>query len=71
MTNEDLEFGDEVLIPWGSKVDVRGTVQEVYGPPARRHVVVLLTPELSGAIVDEPSTVSTPIDSVKKIAPAT
>ena len=70
MANEDLEFGDEVLIPWGFEVDVRGTVQEVYGPPARRHVVVLLTPEVSGAIVDEPSTVSLPIDAVKKVAPA-
>ena len=70
MANEDLEFGDEVLIPWGFEVDVRGTVREVYGPPARRHVVVLLTPEVSGAIVDEPSTVSMPIDSVKKVAPA-
>jgi hypothetical protein len=70
MANEALEFGDEVLIPWGFEVDVRGTVQEVYGPPARRHVVVLLTPEVSGAIVDEPSTVAMPIDSVKKVAPA-
>jgi hypothetical protein len=36
----------------------------------RRHVVVLLTPELSGDIVDEPSTVSMPLDAVKKVAPA-
>lgn len=70
MANEELAFGDEVLIPWGFEEDVRGAVQEVYGPPARRHVVVLLTPEVSGAIVDEPSTVSMPIDAVKKVAPA-
>ncbi len=70
MANEDLTYGDEVLIPWGFESDVRGTVQEVYGPPARRHVVVRLTPELSGAVVDEPSTVAMPIDSVKKAAPA-
>lgn len=71
MSNDDLAFGDEVLIPWGFEDDVRGTVQEIYGPPGRRHVVVLLTPGLSGAIVDGPSTVSMPIDAVKKVAPAT
>ncbi|MDA8038246.1 MAG: hypothetical protein M0Z69_03630 [Actinomycetota bacterium] len=70
MANEDLAFGDEVLIPWGFDEAVRGTVQEVYGPPARRHVVVLLTPQISGAVVDEPATVSMPIDAVKKVAPA-
>lgn len=70
MANADLAHGDEVLIPWGFEYDVRGMVQEVYGPSARRHVVVLLTPELSGAIVDEPSTVAIPLDSVKKAAPA-
>lgn len=70
ITNDDLAFGDEVLMPWGFEEDVRGAVQEVYGPPARRHVVVLLTPEVSGAIVDEPSTVSMPLDAVKKVAPA-
>lgn len=70
MANAELAYGDEVLIPWGFEDDVRGTVQEIYGPPARRHVVVLLTPELSGSVVDEPSTVSMPIDAVKKVAPA-
>lgn len=70
MADAELAYGDEVLIPWGFDEDVRGTVQEVYGPPARRHVVVLLTPELSGSVVDEPSTVSMPIDAVKKAAPA-
>jgi len=70
MAKDDLAFGDEVLIPWGFEDDVRGTVQEVYGPPARRHVVVLLTPEISGPVVDEPSTVSMPAASVRKVAPA-
>ncbi len=70
MAEADLSYGDEVLIPWGFEDDVRGTVQEVYGPPPRRHVVVLLTPELSGSVVDEPSTISMPIDTVKKVAPA-
>jgi hypothetical protein len=67
MTDSDLAYGDEVLIPWGFADEVRGTVQEIYGPPARRHVVVLLTPQLSGSVVDEASTVSMPIDVVKKV----
>lgn len=70
MADTELTYGDEVLVPWGFEDDVRGTVEEIYGPPARRHVVVLLTPELSGSVVDEPSTVSMPIDAVKKVAPA-
>jgi hypothetical protein len=70
MADAELAFGDEVLVPWGPEYDVRGTVQEVYGPPARRHVVVRLTPELSGPVVDEPTTVAMPIDAVKKVAPA-
>lgn len=45
-------------------------MHEVYGPPTRRHVIVLLTPELSGEIVGEPTTVAMPIDAVKKVAPA-
>lgn len=70
MATPNLRFGDEVLIPWGPATDVRGTVHEVYGPPARPHVLVMLTPELSDSVVDEPVTVSLPIDSVKKVAPA-
>lgn len=70
MAESELAYGAEVVIPWGFDAHVRGTVEEVYGPPTRRHVIVRLTPELSGAIVDEPSTVSMPIDSVRKAAPA-
>lgn len=70
MSDTELAYGDEVLIPWGMGNDVRGTVHEIYGPQGRRHVVVVLTPEVSGSVVDEPSTVSMPIDTVRKIAPA-
>ena len=70
MTAErDLAYGDEVAIPWGLS-EVRGTVADIYGPPLRRHVIVRLTPELSGYVVDEPTTVSMPIDSVRKVSPA-
>jgi hypothetical protein len=68
-TAEDLSHGDEVLIPWGLD-EVRGRVHEVYGIPPRVHVVVELTPVLSGSVVDEPTTVTVPLDAVKKVAPA-
>lgn len=67
MARAELAPGEIVLVPWGFEVDVRGTVQEIYGPPARRHVIVLLSPEVSGGIVDEPSTVSIPLSAVKRI----
>jgi hypothetical protein len=67
---DDLSFGDEVLIPWGHNEEVRGRVHEVYGVPPRVHVVVELTPELSGSIVAERTTVTWPLDAVKKAAPA-
>ncbi len=68
-TTDDLSHGDEVLIPWGLD-EVRGRVHEVYGTPPRVHVVVELSPELSGSVVDEPTTVTLPLDAVKKVAPA-
>lgn len=55
--------GSRVRIPLG--VDqVEAEVAEVYGPPARRHVLVWLTPELSDAVVAEPTTVSIPLERV-------
>jgi len=59
-----LTYGDELVIPWGLD-ETRGTVHEIYGPPARRHVVILLSSETSG-VVDEPTTISMPLDAVKK-----
>ena len=50
--------------------EVRGTVHEVYGYDDDLRVVVLLTPELSGYVVDEPTTVVWPIAKVKKVAAA-
>jgi hypothetical protein len=69
MPEAELSYGEEVEISWGL-AEVHGTVHEVYGPSARRHVVIMLTPEVSGDVVDEPTTVSMPIDSVKRVAPA-
>ena len=44
-------------------------LHQVYGPPGHRHVVIMLTPEISG-VVDEPTTVTLPLDDVKRVAPA-
>ena len=70
MAENRLSFGEVVIIPWGLE-EVRGTVHEVYGTAPRVYVVVELTPELTGSIVDEPTTVTVPFDAVKKVAPAT
>jgi hypothetical protein len=59
------EYGDEVSFPLGLK-EVHGTVHEACGPP---HVVIMLTPEISG-VVEEPTTVTLPLDDVKRVAPA-
>lgn len=69
MKSDELSYGDEVVIPWGF-TEVHGRVAEVYGPPAQRRVLVALEPELSSYVVDEPTTVSIPLDDVKKVVPA-
>ena len=69
MAKSGLLFGEEVIIPWGLD-EVRGRVHEVYGTPPLVQVVVELTPELSGSIVDETTTVTMPLDAVKRVAPA-
>lgn len=69
MTKPALAFGEEVIIPWGLD-EVRGTVREVYGRPPRVQVVIDLTPELTGSVVDEPTTVTLPLDAVRKVVPA-
>ena len=46
--------------------EVRGTIAEIYGNAARAHVVIELTPEVSGDVVDEPTTVSLPLESVRR-----
>lgn len=61
-------YGEVVEIPWGGGRRIRGLVDEVYGPEGSRHVVVLLTPEVSGYVVDEPTTVVWPVAEVKRLA---
>ena len=59
------EFGEIVEIPWGNRYTVRATVNEVYGHRTR-HVVVILTPELSD-VVSEPTTLAIPLSKVKRV----
>lgn len=63
--------GDIVTIPFGLGDDVRGRVDHVYGPPALRHVLVWLTPELSDGVVAEDATVSVPLHSLGETAAST
>lgn len=67
MKTAEPRYGEIVEIPWGPRGAVCATVHEVYGQPDRRHVVVLLTPEVSGYIVAEPTTLSLHISKVKRV----
>ena len=64
MVGTEPLYDEEVEIPWGPNSSVRATVREVYGQTGRRHVVVLLTPKISGSL-------SLPISKVKRVAAAT
>lgn len=66
MGDPQLEPGDEVIIPWGID-EVHGTVERLYGRPTHGRVVVQLTPELSGSVVDAPTTVTLPLEAVTKV----
>ncbi len=63
--DHDLNVGDVVTFDWGL-AEVRGTVAEIYGREPRVHVVVELSPDVSGYVVDEPTTVSLPISRVRR-----
>ena len=65
MKEAEPEYGEVVEIPWGNRYTVRAKVNEVYGHSVR-HVVVILTPELSD-VVSEPTTLSIPISKVKRV----
>lgn len=68
--SHELSPGTRVWIPWGLGPQVAAEVDHVYGPPARRHVLLWLDPEFSGDIVDERVTISMPLDAVSRAAPS-
>jgi hypothetical protein len=67
--DEELKVGEVVVLQWGL-AEVRGTVAEIYGRAPRTHVVVELTPSVSGDVVAEPTTVSLPIEDVQRAVAA-
>lgn len=66
----DLKSGDRVVVPWGVS-EVTGRVVQIYGPVVNLQVVVELTPESSSYVVDEPTTVTVPKSSVRRLASGT
>lgn len=66
---DELRYGDLVAFRWGM-AEVHGTVAEVYGPEGRRRVVIALDPEVSGHVVDEPTTVALSVEDVHRIVAA-
>lgn len=61
---------DRVLIPFGLGGHVEAEVEYVYGPPTLRHVLVILSPDISNGVVAEPTTMSVPIASVRQVEAA-
>lgn len=66
---EELQYGDLVAFLWGA-AEVHGTVAEVYGPKEDRRVVIALDPEISGYVVDEPTTVALSVTGVRRVVAA-
>jgi hypothetical protein len=64
------QIGERVLVKWGPDAQVMAEVMEVYGPDARRHVLVLLTPEVSDDVVDQPTTLALPMYAVEQVETA-
>lgn len=66
---DQLRYGDLVAFQFGGG-EVHGTVRELYGREEDRRVVLDLTPEISGYIVDEPTTLALSVDEVRKVVAA-
>ena len=66
---DDLQYGDLVAFRWGTG-EVHGTVRELSGRTEDRRVVLTLTPEISGYVVDEDTTVALPVEKVRKVVAA-
>jgi len=67
--SDELKIGDVVSFLWGVS-EVRGVVAEVYGLKGHRQVVIALDPDMAGYVVDEPTTVSLPIEDVRRAVAA-
>ena len=54
-----------MIVPWGGLHEVKGVVASLYDSPPPGQVLVQLTPDLSGWVIDEPTTVVWPLDQVR------
>jgi rRNA processing protein Gar1 len=64
-----IKRGDTVAVPWGLK-EIMGEVEEVYGPTARKYVVVRVpTHGPAGEVLHEEN-ISFPEDSLRLVAAA-
>ena len=67
MRNDEPMRGETVEIPWGPLHRVRATVRDVFGSSGDRRVVVVLSPEVSGTVVSEPTTSSWPLSDIWRV----
>lgn len=64
-----IERGDKVAVPWGL-TEIVGEVEEVYGPSARKYVVVRVpTHGPAGEVLHEEN-ISFPEDSLRLVSAA-
>ena len=59
----EFKAGDKVSFLWGT-AKVYCTVLELYGEGIRARALLELTPEVSGEVVDERTTVALPLEEV-------
>ncbi len=64
------EPADEEIVEFVFGADwAKATVEEVYGPPGRRHVLLRFTREVTGTLVEDGATASLPLEFVRRLAP--
>lgn len=69
MNKKDIpRLGEIVEIPWGAKHHVRATIREIHGRRDDLRAVVILSPEVSGTVVSEPTTSSWPLRMIRRLA---
>lgn len=63
--HDDLQAGDEVVVPWGVD-EVLGKIIVLYGDAPRIQVVIELQPELSSFVVAETTTITLPLSAIRR-----
>ena len=69
MKQKDIpRLGEIVEIPHGPKHHVRATVREIYGRKDDLRAVVVLSQEVSGPVVVEPTTSAWPLRFIRRLS---